>query len=144
MKISWYETNNNPSSFAMGEENTSLLQIFVDSARHLNSNYRPYVEFSVKNHQQHTSSSLIKNEVAKYQTHFNFLIRAPEIDMLEVKVIDEMSTVTLGEYSYRISELLLRKKFEHQLQAFPLNSNHNFEILFALKLNRLRIPLETE
>lgn len=137
MKITWCETLKNQSKF---NGNPSLLQIFVDSLRHLSSKYRPYVEISVNNQRLQTASSLLKYEIANYQKHFNFMINSAEIDMLEVKVIDQLSTVTLGEYIYRISDLLLRKNFEHELQAFPLNSSQDFEILFALKLNQLKIP----
>lgn len=143
MKLSWYEVSKNQSNFTTGDENFTHLQIYVDSVRHLSLKYRPYVEVSINNQPQQTSPSLLKNEVAKYQKHFNFMIKNPKNDILEVRVIDQLSTITLGEYNYQISELLLRKNFEHELQAFPLNSSHDFELIFALKLNPLKIHQES-
>lgn len=143
MKISWLEVTENISDFLKSDE-SSLLQIFIDSVRNISSKYRPYVEVTVNDQTQQTSTSSIVKEVAKYKKHFNFVVKNPELESLDVKVIDQQSTLLLGEYNYNISDLLIRKNFEHELQAFPLNSSINFEIIFALKLNLLKIPIEIQ
>lgn len=91
-----------------------------------------------------TPSLMIKNESANYESHLNLFVRDPEMATLDVKVVDQLSEFTLGQYSYSISQLFMRKDFENELQTFPLNGRLDFEIIFALKLNALKIPLEAK
>lgn len=57
--------------------------------------------------------------------------------LIEIKIIDQISTVEIGEFNYNIEDLIVRKNYEQELQAFPLTRGQNCEVILAAKLNFL-------
>lgn len=78
----------------------------------------------------------MKNEFAKSKKHFNFFIDDPEDgDVLTINVIDQTSLKEIGKYCHTLTDLLIRKRMENELQAFPMMGSQKSEIIMALKLN---------
>ena len=116
-----------------------VLQVYVDSGRNLKSKISPFVELTVHDQTKKTPVSKIEDEAATWEKHFNFFIEDPDDDKLTVKLIDQNTSKNIGTYVYNIKDILIRKSKQHDLQAFPLNSSQDCEIVMALKLNFLKI-----
>lgn len=115
------------------------MQVYVDSGRHIQSKISPFVELTVHDQTKKTPLSKIEDEVAIWEKHFNFFIEDPENEKLTIKLIDQNTSKSIGTYVYNIKDIFHRKSKQHDLQAFPLNSSQNCEIVMALKLNFLKI-----
>ncbi|XP_070496220.1 extended synaptotagmin-2-like [Chironomus tepperi] len=116
-----------------------LLQVYVDSGRNIKSKTCLFVELAVNDQTKKTPVSKIEDETAIWDKHFNFFVDDPESDKLEVKLVEQGTSRNIGSYVYNIKDILKRKSNQHDLQAFPLNSSQNCEIVMALKLNFLKI-----
>lgn len=120
------------------DKNSSMLQIYVDSIRTINSKFHPFVKITIDDKDQETPVAGVKNEIANIEKHLNFIIHEPGEKSIELKIIDQLSSVVIGEFNYKIADLLVRNNFEQDLQAFPLTNDHDSEIILALKLNFLK------
>lgn len=133
-EICWIPFSNNKEE----SKGKALLQVFIDSGRNISSKYCPLVELTLDAQTKQTLSSKINNETASWEKHFIFFVNNPEEDSITIKLIDQFTSVNLGDYVYTIRDLILRKNMEHELQAFPLMSPKNHELVMALKLNFLK------
>jgi C2 domain len=138
-KICWIELTDDKLAY-MKTENCSLLQVYIDSGRSIKAKFLPLVAISINNQSKQTQSAHVNREMASWRKHFNFFVENVEEDNLTLTLIDQQSLQDIGSYVYKIKDLVLRKGMEHELQAFPLNSVYNSEIIMALKLNSLISP----
>ncbi|KAG5667149.1 hypothetical protein PVAND_015146 [Polypedilum vanderplanki] len=137
--IKWLPVTFNKKAYDKNA-NQTLLQIFIESGRNINSKYEPFVEITISSisDRKQTHSVSVKNESAIWEKYFNFFIKDPQLDLLTVKIVDKKSQESIGFLNYQILDLFKRKTMEHELQAFPLTSSNDSEIIMAMKLNFLK------
>jgi hypothetical protein len=116
-----------------------LLQIYIESARNVGASeifaevtISPFVD------KKHTSTAQVRDGEGSWEKYFNFFIKNPLSDVLTVRVFDKISLACIGFFNYQIKDIFMRKSMEHELQAFPLTSSSNSEIIMAMKLNILK------
>lgn len=121
-------------------KNSSLLEVFIDSVRKLpKKQYAAFVELSIENQAQQTSSLVVDS--SSWRKHFAFFISDPAFETLTVKLIDRLTSNVLGYSSYNVSDLMIRQKMEHKMQAFPsIKGVHDSELVMSLKLRVLKTP----
>lgn len=135
--LNWLEASSNKVENVLG-----LVQIYIDSVRLIDSKYRPFIKVTFENKEIEIFSTETKNGLVTFKNHLNFMTENPEEKLIELKIIDQLSTIEIAEFSYKIADLLLRKNLEQDLQTFSLECGCNSEIILALKLNFLKISEE--
>jgi hypothetical protein len=138
-EIKWLPATTERSDFDKSK-NYALLQVFIDSVRKISGKYEPFVEITISPFvdQKKTSTAVVKEDVATYEKYFHFFIKNPNSDVMTVRVFDKNTMNSVAFFTYNINDLFTRNSMEHEMQAFPLISSSDSEVIMAMKLNILK------
>lgn len=120
-----------------GTQDFCVLQVFIDIARNISEKYCPYVEIGIDTVFMRTPTSKVQDETAVWNKYFNFFLKSAENQVLRILLVDELTKQTLGSITYEMN-ILLKRKGNHVLQAYPLEKSHNIEVVMALRLNFIK------
>ncbi|CRK99353.1 CLUMA_CG012752, isoform A [Clunio marinus] len=118
-------------------ENCTILEIYIDSVKNIKYLTSTFVMLSIGEESKITT--VINPNSESWRQHFTFFINDHNSAELHVEVIDNMTSRTIGNYVFRIHDLVTRKKMSQNLQEIPLNqSNNDSKILMLLKLHAVK------
>ncbi|KAH0949266.1 hypothetical protein HN011_000641 [Eciton burchellii] len=122
---------------------TALLVLYVDSAKNLScirGTKQPdvYLEARIGGKKQRTAT-VPRSCDPVWEQGFTFLISNPETGVLHIKIIDERTTVILGEMNYNLSLLLEKNNLEITQQPFDLQmAEVDSKLVLSMSLNILK------
>ncbi|CAG9782940.1 unnamed protein product [Diatraea saccharalis] len=126
-----------------GEISSAVLNVYIDSCRNLpnarvHSRPDPYLVVSVGKKSENTAVQM-RTDNPVYEIGYSFLVQNPEINVLDIKVLDQKTGNQLGQLIYSISSLL--KERDLSLLTQPLNlqkSGAQSKIILSLQLRILK------
>ncbi|XP_023238377.1 extended synaptotagmin-2-like [Centruroides sculpturatus] len=153
IRVTWFALSSDPldlpNQIALNRStgmkyslSSALLIVFLDSAKHLPNATRaagepsPWVQFTL-DRQKVTSSACPKTNDPVWEESFQFLVKNPEVQELEVEVLDSKLSKSLGYLKIRLSQLLKESNMYLE-QPFVLSSTgSNAKIFLSLQLKIL-------
>nr|XP_032522091.1 extended synaptotagmin-2-B isoform X4 [Danaus plexippus plexippus] len=131
------------------ELSSAVLSVYIDSCKHLpnaraQSRPDPYLVVTVGKKSENTGVQM-RTDSPVYEIGYSFLVQNPEIDVLEIKVLDQKTGNQLGMLSYGISALLKEKNFTMLNQPMNLQkSGPESKIIIAAQLKILKEAVKEE
>lgn len=126
---------------------TAILSVFIDSASDLpqindENKPDPFVVLTVGNVDRKTSSKK-ETDSPVWEQGFSFLVANPEHDTLQIRIAgknrDEKHGDSLGQFTFKISELLTQNDMQMVLQSYQLKkSGPTSKITMSLALKILK------
>ncbi|XP_062559406.1 extended synaptotagmin-2 isoform X2 [Armigeres subalbatus] len=122
---------------------TALLTVFIDSAKNLpqarqQSQPDPYLVLSVGKKTEQTSVQM-RTDAPVWEQGFTFLVGNPDNDTLQLKIIDQKTSNTLGTLTYILSGLMEKNNLELMSQPFQLQkSGPETRVIMSLSLRVLK------
>ncbi|XP_067127091.1 extended synaptotagmin-2 [Centruroides vittatus] len=153
IRVTWFALSSDPldlpNQIALNRStgmkyslSSALLVVFLDSAKHLPNATRaagepsPWVQFTL-DRQKVTSSACPKTNDPVWEESFQLLVKNPEVQELEVEVLDSKLSKSLGYLKIRLSQLLKESNMYLE-QPFVLSSaGSNAKIFLSLQLKIL-------
>ncbi|XP_045454847.1 extended synaptotagmin-2-A [Melitaea cinxia] len=125
------------------ELSSAVVSVYIDSCKHLpsarvQSRPDPYLIVTVGKRSEHTAVQM-RTDSPVYEIGYSFLVQNPEIDVLEIRVLDQKTGSQLGQLSYAISWLLKEKDLTMLNQPMNLQkSGPETKIILAAQLKILK------
>lgn len=125
------------------ELSSAVVCVYIDSCKHLpnarvQSRPDPYLVVTVGKRTEHTAVQM-RTDSPVYEIGYSFLVQNPEIDVLEIRVLDQKTGSQLGQLSYAISSLLKEKDLTMLYQPMNLQkSGPESKIILAAQLKILK------
>ncbi|XP_047523309.1 extended synaptotagmin-2-B isoform X2 [Pieris napi] len=125
------------------ELSTAVLSVYIDSCKNLpnaraQSKPDPYLQITLGKKTENTAVQM-RTDCPVYEIGHSFLVQNPNIDMLEVKVLDQKTGNQLGILMYSVASLLKQKDLTMLSQPINLQkSGPESKILLALQLKILK------
>lgn len=126
-----------------GDLSSAVLSVYIDSCKKLpnarvQSRPDPYLMVTVGKKTENTAVQL-RTDDPVYEIGYSFLVQNPEIDTLDVKVLDQKTGSQLGQLFYSISALLKEKDLTMLTQPLMLQkSGPESKIILSLQLRILK------
>ncbi|XP_024084996.1 extended synaptotagmin-2 isoform X3 [Cimex lectularius] len=125
---------------------TSILMVYVDSAKNLPKVLRKGVYTAPDPMFQISLAKTVKTSVIQYRTDnpvyeqgFTFLVHDPETDTLHVKFTDQKTSTELGKLTYNLSTLLDKENLELQDQPLQIkNAGPDSKLIVSMRLRILK------
>ncbi|XP_050673440.1 extended synaptotagmin-1 isoform X9 [Leptidea sinapis] len=131
------------------ELSAAVLSVYIDSCRNLpnarpQSKPDPYLQITVGKKTENTAVQM-RTDNPVYEIGHSFLVQNPEIDMLDIKVLDQKTGSTLGQLTYTIVSLLRQAGLTMVNQPISLQkSGPESKIILALQLKLLKEAIKEE
>lgn len=153
IRVAWFTLSNDPldlpNQIALNRNtgmkyslSSALLVVFLDSAKHLPNATRaagepsPWVQFTL-DRQKVTSSACPKTNDPVWEESFQFLIHNPEVQDLEIEVLDSRLSKSLGYVKIHLAQLLKENNMYLE-QPFSLSgTGANSKIFLSMQLKIL-------
>ncbi|XP_029662541.1 extended synaptotagmin-2 isoform X2 [Formica exsecta] len=122
---------------------TALLTLYIDSAKNLpciRGNKQPdvYLEARIDGKKERTPT-IPRSCDPVWEQGYTFLVSNPETGILYIKIIDEKTTITVGEMSYNLSLLLEKNNLEITQQPYDLQmAEADSKLVLSMSLNILK------
>ncbi|CAK1548474.1 unnamed protein product [Leptosia nina] len=131
------------------ELSSAVLSVYIDSCKNLpnaraQSKPDPYLQITVGKKTQNSAVQM-RTDRPVYEIGHSFLVHNPNVDTLEIKVVDQKTGSQLGILTYSIAALL--KQNELTLLTQPINlqkSGPESKIILALQLKILKEAIKEE
>lgn len=126
---------------------SSILEVYIDSANNLmnsQSGQKPDSSaiISVGNNVQ-VSKLVSESDSPVFEEVFMFLLINPELDKLQIQMIDKKHKFNMGHISFKIIELLTYDKMQLTDQSFPLDdSPSDSTVRLSIRLRFLKKTLK--
>lgn len=116
----------------------ALLELFIDSARKIPKDQKQLIaKVSINNQVKQFFTDESKPQT--WKKYVAFFISDPKKQVLAVQVIEQDSAEILGNFEYKMQDLIQRKNMEHGKQAFHLmNTSQNSQIVMSLRLTAIQ------
>ncbi|CAH0722662.1 unnamed protein product, partial [Brenthis ino] len=131
------------------ELSSAVVSVYIDSCKNLpnaraQSRPDPYLTVTLGKKTENTAVQM-RTDSPVYEIGYSFLVQNPEIDVLEIKVIDQKTGNQLGQLSYAISGLLKQNSLTMLNQPMNLQkSGPESKIILALQLKILKEAVKEE
>ncbi|XP_026726125.1 extended synaptotagmin-2-A isoform X3 [Trichoplusia ni] len=132
-----------------GDLSSAVLSVYIDSCKKLpnaraQSRPDPYLTVTVGKKTENTAVQM-RTDDPVYEIGYSFLVQNPEIDNLEIKVLDSKTGSRLGQLTYSISSLLKQKNLSMITQPLMLQkSGPESKIIMSLQLRILKEAIKEE
>ncbi|KAL0850083.1 hypothetical protein ABMA28_011976 [Loxostege sticticalis] len=132
-----------------GELSSAVVSVYVDSCKNLpnaraQSRPDPYLTVSVGKKTENTAVQM-RTDSPVYEIGYSYLVQNPEIDMLDIKVLDQKTGSSLGQLIYPLSGLLREKDLTLIQQPFNLQkSGPESKIIVSMQLRILKEAVKEE
>ncbi|XP_075981972.1 extended synaptotagmin-like protein 2 isoform X1 [Anticarsia gemmatalis] len=132
-----------------GDLSSAVLSVYIDSCKKLpnaraQSKPDPYLTVTVGKKTENTAVQM-RTDDPVYEIGHSFLVQNPEIDNLEIKVLDSKTGSQLGMLTYGISALLKQKDLTMITQPLMLQkSGPESKIIMSLQLRILKEAIREE
>ncbi|XP_013167015.1 PREDICTED: extended synaptotagmin-2-B isoform X2 [Papilio xuthus] len=132
-----------------GELSSAVLSVYIDSCKKLPnartvSRPDPYLTVTVGKKTENTAVQM-RTDDPVYEIGYSFLVQNPEIDLLEIKALDQKTGSILGQLTYSIRALLKEKDLCMLTQPITLQkSGPESKIILALQLKILKEAIKEE
>ncbi|XP_059048982.1 extended synaptotagmin-1 isoform X2 [Achroia grisella] len=132
-----------------GELSSAVLSVYIDSCKKLpnarpQSKPDPYLTVTVGKKTENTAVQM-RTDDPVYEIGHSFLVQNPEIDLLEIKAIDQKTGNQLGQLVYSISSLLKQQDLSMLTQPIMLQkSGPESKIILSLQLRILKEAVKEE
>ncbi|KAJ2946336.1 hypothetical protein O0L34_g12373 [Tuta absoluta] len=153
LRLSWHRLSNDVSNLSKAlteaslirnaELSSAVISIYIDSCKNL-PNARsmakpdPYLTVTVGKKTENTAVQL-RTDDPVYEIGYSFLVQNPEIDIVDIKVIDQKTSRPLGELTYSIASLLKQKNLSMITQPIMLQkSGPESKIIMSCQLRILQ------
>ncbi|XP_021182646.3 extended synaptotagmin-1 isoform X4 [Helicoverpa armigera] len=159
LRLSWHRLSSDVSELSRaisetlliktGELSSAVLSVYIDSCKKLpnartQSRPDPYLTVTVGKKTE-TSAVQMRTDDPVYEIGYSFLVQNPEIDNLEIKVLDSKTGGQLGQLTYGISSLLKQKDLSMLTQPLMLQrSGPESKIIMSLQLKILKEAIKEE
>ncbi|KAL4715269.1 hypothetical protein ACJJTC_007851 [Scirpophaga incertulas] len=132
-----------------GDISSAVLSVYIDSCRNLpnaraHSRPDPYLTVTVGKKTENSAVQM-RTDSPVYEIGYSFLVQNPEIDVLDIKILDQKTGNQLGQLIYGLSNLL--KERELSLLTQPLNlqrSGAESKIILSMRLKVLKEAVKEE
>ncbi|XP_047537598.1 extended synaptotagmin-2 isoform X1 [Vanessa atalanta] len=131
------------------ELSSAVVSVYIDSCKNLpnaraQSRPDPYLTVTVGKKTENTAVQM-RTDSPVYEIGYSFLVQNPEINVLEIKVIDQKTGSSLGQLTYGISSLLKQKNLTMLSQPLNLQkSGPESKIIIAAQLKILKEAIREE
>ncbi|XP_050353396.1 extended synaptotagmin-2-B isoform X2 [Nymphalis io] len=131
------------------ELSSAVVSVYIDSCKNLpnaraQSRPDPYLTVTVGKKTENTAVQM-RTDSPVYEIGYSFLVQNPEIDVLEIKVIDQKTGNQLGQLTYGIASLLKQKNLTMLSQPLNLQkSGPESKIIIASQLKILKEAIKEE
>lgn len=131
------------------ELSSAVLSVYIDSCKKLpnaraQSKPDPYLAVTVGKKTENSAVQM-RTDSPVYEIGYSFLVQNPEIDNLEIKVLDSKTGSQLGLLVYGISSLLKNKDLTMVTQPLMLQkSGPESKIILSLQLRILKEAIKEE
>nr|XP_026484939.1 extended synaptotagmin-2 isoform X3 [Vanessa tameamea] len=131
------------------ELSSAVVSVYIDSCKNLpnaraQSRPDPYLTVTVGKKTENTAVQM-RTDSPVYEIGYSFLVQNPEINVLEIKVIDQKTGSSLGQLTYGISSLLKEKNLTMLSQPLNLQkSGPESKIIIAAQLKILKEAIREE
>lgn len=132
-----------------GDLSSAVLSVYVDSCKKLpnarpQSRPDPYLSVTVGKKTEITAVQM-RTDDPVYEIGYSFLVQNPEIDLLEIKALDQKTGSQLGLLVYSISSLLKQQDLTMLTQPIMLQkSGPESKIILSLQLRILKEAVKEE
>ncbi|XP_072935916.1 NAD(P) transhydrogenase, mitochondrial [Epargyreus clarus] len=132
-----------------GELSSAVVSIYIDSCKKLpnartQSRPDPYLTVTVGKKTENTAVQM-RTDDPVYEIGYSFLVQNPEIDQVEIKVLDQKTGSALGQLTYALSSLLRQNNLTMLSQPINLQkSGPESKIIMALQLKILKEAIKEE
>ncbi|CAK1599925.1 unnamed protein product [Parnassius mnemosyne] len=132
-----------------GDLSSAVLCVYIDSCKKLpNARHQsrpdPYLAITVGKKTENSAVQM-RTDDPVYEIGYSFLVQNPEIDVLEIKVLDQKTKSILGQLSFAIKALLKQKDLCMLTQPLTLQkSGPESKIIMALQLKILKEAVKEE
>ncbi|XP_063633526.1 extended synaptotagmin-2-A isoform X2 [Cydia splendana] len=132
-----------------GELSSAVLSVYIDSCKKLpdarvGSRPDPYLTVTVGKKTENTAVQMRTGDPV-YEIGYSFLVQNPEINTLEIKVLDQKTGTALGQLSYAIGLLLKQKDLSLLTQPIMLQrSGPESRVLLSMQLKILQEAIKEE
>ncbi|CAH2099809.1 unnamed protein product [Euphydryas editha] len=131
------------------ELSSAVVSVYIDSCKHLpnarvQSRPDPYLTVTVGKKTENTAVQM-RTDSPVYEIGYSFLVQNPEIDVIEIRVLDQKTGSQLGQLCYAISSLLKQKDLTMLNQPMNLQkSGPESKIILAAQLKILKEAIREE
>ncbi|XP_070155896.1 extended synaptotagmin-2 isoform X2 [Polyergus mexicanus] len=153
LRLIWLQLSKNPTDLKAAlietqelrvtSMSTALLILYIDSAKNLpciRGNKQPdvYLEARIDGKKERTPT-IPRSCDPVWEQGYTFLVSNPETGILYIKIIDEKTTITVGETSYNLSLLLKKNNLEITQQPYDLQmAEADSKLVLSMSLNILK------
>ncbi|XP_049887465.1 extended synaptotagmin-2-A isoform X2 [Pectinophora gossypiella] len=126
-----------------GELSSAVLSVYIDSCKKLpnaraSSKPDPYLTVTLGKKTENTAVQM-RTDDPVYEIGYSFLVQNPEIDLLEVQVLDQKTGSQLGQLTYSVASLLRQKDLSMITQPIMLQkSGPESKIIMSCQLRILK------
>nr|XP_034823890.1 extended synaptotagmin-1 isoform X4 [Maniola hyperantus] len=131
------------------ELSSAVVSVYIDSCKQLpnarpGSRPDPYLTVTVCKKTENTAVQM-RTDSPVYEIGYSFLVQNPEIDVMEIKVMDQKTGSQLGQLTYGISSLLKQNNLTMLNQPMNLQkSGPESKIILGLQLKILKEAIKEE
>ncbi|XP_073945230.1 extended synaptotagmin-like protein 2 isoform X3 [Choristoneura fumiferana] len=159
LRLSWHRLStditelsraiNETQLIKTGELSSAVLAVYIDSCKKLPdaraaSRPDPYLTVTVGKKTENTAVQMRTGDPV-YEIGYSFLVQNPEINTLEIKVLDQKTGNALGQLTYAIALLLKQKDLSMLTQPIMLQkSGPESKVLLSLQLKILKEAIREE
>ncbi|RVE51441.1 hypothetical protein evm_003842 [Chilo suppressalis] len=153
LRLSWHRLSSNLLDLShaitetqlvkTGEISSAVLNVYIDSCRNLpnarvHSRPDPYLVVSVGKKSENSAVQM-RTDNPVYEIGYSFLVQNPEINVLDIKVLDQKTGNQLGQLVYSIASLLRERDLSMLTQPLNLQkSGAESKIILSLQLKILK------
>ncbi|XP_063833777.1 extended synaptotagmin-2-A isoform X1 [Ostrinia nubilalis] len=132
-----------------GDLSSAVVSVYIDCCRHLpnarvHSRPDPYLTVTVGKKTENTAVQM-RTDSPVYEIGYSFLVQNPEIDIVDIKAVDQKTGSSLGQLTFPLSALLKEKNLT--LLPQPLNlqkSGPESKIILSMQLKILKEAIKEE
>ncbi|KAG6452558.1 hypothetical protein O3G_MSEX007730 [Manduca sexta] len=159
LRLSWHRLSSDVTELSRaltetlliksGDLSSAVLSVYIDSCKKLpnaRSQARPdpYLTVTVGKKTENSAVQM-RTDDPVYEIGYSFLVQNPEIDNIEVKVLDQKTGGLLGQLIYSISSLLKQKDMSMLTQPLTLQrSGPESKIIMSMQLRILKDAVKEE
>ncbi|XP_061711606.1 extended synaptotagmin-2-A isoform X3 [Cydia pomonella] len=159
LRLSWHRLSSDVTELSRaiietqliksGELSSAVLSVYIDSCKKLpdarvGSRPDPYLTVTVGKKTENTAVQMRTGDPV-YEIGYSFLVQNPEINTLEIKVLDQKTGTALGQLSYAIGLLLKQKDLSLLTQPIMLQkSGPESRVLLSMQLKILQEAIREE
>ncbi|KAM3966830.1 LOW QUALITY PROTEIN: extended synaptotagmin-like protein 2 [Aphomia sociella] len=132
-----------------GDLSSAVLSVYIDCCKKLpnarpQSRPDPYLTVTVGKKTENTAVQM-RTDDPVYEIGYSFLVQNPEIDLLEIKALDQKTGSPLGQLVYSIASLLRQKDLSLLTQPLMLQkSGPESKVILSLQLRILKEAIKEE